>query len=76
MSRLVKLDENGELECFTMGKDREMNPCGCGGNVFTEEFDGENLLGVCSCCRKDIYKFVYDKDYIKNSKWKTVTKRE
>ena len=36
MSRLVKLDENGELECFTMGKDREMNPCGCGGNVFTE----------------------------------------
>lgn len=75
MIRLVKLDEDDYIESFTRNN-RANNPCGCGGNVFTEEFDGENLLGVCSCCRKDIYKFVYDEDYIKNSKWKTVTKRE
>lgn len=66
MSRKIKLID-GEIQSFFIKK--TLNPCGCGSNVYHQEFDGEKLFGVCNACKRDIYEFEYDEDYIKNSEW-------
>lgn len=67
--RKIKL-KDGEIQTFWMGG--KANPCGCGANCFTEQYDGEVLYGVCSSCNSDIYKFKFDQEYIDNSEWKEI----
>ena len=67
--RKVKL-KDGEIESFWYKG--EMNPCHCGSNLFHEEYDGNNLYGVCNACNRDLYIFRFDEEYINNSKWKDI----
>lgn len=65
--RKIKLLD-GEIQSFWFKSER--NPCGCGSNLFHEEFNGKTLYGVCNACDSDIYELKFDADYIEKSEWK------
>lgn len=52
--RQVKL-KDGRVESFYVTG--QMNPCGCGSNLFHKENDGKHTYGVCNSCDKDIYTY-------------------
>ena len=60
--------KNGEWQDFWFKEDR--NPCNCGSNVFHEELSEDNkVFGVCNSCGRDIYKFNYSLQEIKEMEW-------
>ena len=67
--RKVKL-KDGKIENFWIKG--EFNPCGCGSNVFHKIYDGKHLYGVCNACKKDIYEFDFEQEYIDNSEWEDI----
>ena len=54
------------------------NPCGCGSNCFHYEYDGEEVIGVCNGCWKDIYvvKPEYRQEYLKKGRWEDACREE
>lgn len=48
--------------------------CECGCNVFHQEYDGENIYGVCNACQFDKYmiqpQYINDELNRPNSEWK------
>jgi len=66
-NRKVKL-KDGEIESFWYKED--MNPCGCGSNLFHEVYDGKHLYGACNSCDTDIYEFKFEQEYIEKSEWR------
>lgn len=64
MKRKIKL-LNGEIQSFWVKG--EMNPCGCGSNLYHLENDEKDTYGVCNCCDKDIY--IYN-EKVEFKEWK------
>lgn len=50
---LKQYDEKGDLKNYWIPG--EMNPCGCGSNLFYRIYDGNNILCVCNSCKTVIY---------------------
>lgn len=68
-NRKTQHDEYGIKSYMVKG---ERNNCGCGSNCYHYQYDGEDVIGVCNACGKDIHIILdeYKEDYLSRGVWK------